>query len=156
VIYIDTSALIRALLDGTSDHAAAAAVLADPPRALISSELLWLEADRTAIRLANDDPAFGALPSDVAGALATIDQIALDHSIITAARAIPQVIKSLDAIHVASAESLSDALECVLTYDKTLTVVLAARGMPVATASDILPFGRRSKLWGHSNLDNRS
>ncbi len=37
-----------------------------------------------------------------------------------AARANPEAIKSLDVIHIASAESLGANLDFIVTYDKTI------------------------------------
>jgi len=135
VIYIDTSAFMRACLPDASDHAEALALLTRRPGALVSSELLWLEADRAAIRLATEDPSLATLPRQVTAALSHIDRVSLDRAVIAAARQIPQIVKSLDAIHVASAETLGDELSCVVTYDKTLTLVLQQRGHVVYTAA---------------------
>lgn len=138
MIYIDTSALLRGILMGAPDHGEVADVLQDPTRVLISSQLLWLEADRTAIRLASESTALAGLPAEVTSALLRVEQVRLDRAIIDAARKIPQVVKSLDAIHIATAESLGKLVEFVMTYDKTMTAVLAARGVSVGTASQLL------------------
>jgi predicted nucleic acid-binding protein len=90
---------------------------------------LWLEAYRTAIRLANENPISTALPQLIASALTHIDMIPLTHDVLDAARRIPQTIKSLDAIHVATAESLGNKLHYVATADKTMLAVLAQRGV---------------------------
>jgi len=55
--------------------------------------------------------------------------IDLDRQVINAARAIPEVIKSLDAIHVASAELLADAIAFVVTCDRQMAAVLNQRGL---------------------------
>jgi len=135
MIYIDTSAFLRGMLAGAADHAAAAKLLTDSYQ-LVSSELLWLEAHRVAIRLAAEDPSFVGLSSEMANALKTINRVLIDSAIINAARSIPQVIKSLDAIHVATVESLGDAIDRVVTYDKTMTSVLSERGWTVSMASN--------------------
>ncbi|MCL2781824.1 MAG: PIN domain-containing protein [Actinomycetia bacterium] len=139
VIYLDTSALLRACLTGAPDHVAALALLATPPVDLVSSELLWLEADRAAIRLAGEDTALAELPQVVTRALARVAMMPLDHYIVDAARRIPQTVKSLDAIHIASAESLRESLDCVVTYDKRMAAVLAARGVSARTAAQVRP-----------------
>jgi hypothetical protein len=58
--------------------------------------------------------------------------------VIAAARAIPEVVKSLDAIHIATAERLVGELECALTYDKAMSKTLAARGVRAMTAAEWL------------------
>jgi predicted nucleic acid-binding protein len=136
VIYLDTSALLRGLLPNAIEQTEALAVLNNPSISLISSELLWLEADRTALRIAKERPAHASIIDDVKAALARVAQLVIDREVITAARAIPEVVKSLDAIHIASAEILSADLECVLTYDKTMSKLLTVRGVPVYTAAE--------------------
>ena len=136
-IYIDTSAFLRAFLQNSLDYAAAKDLLTPASRTLVSSELLWLEADRNAIRLAKENPALADLPQQVTKVLAHVTMIPLTRSTINAARRIPQVIKSLDALHIAAAESLGDLLDCVVTYDGTMTAVLNQRGVKVVTASEL-------------------
>jgi len=135
VIHIDSSAFLRGCLADAADHEACRRLLTTPPSAVASSELLWLEADRAAIRIVSEDPAAHDLPNQVLKALSYIQMIPVSRHLINTARRIPQVIKSLDAIHVASAESLADALDCVITYDKTMTAVLQQRGIPAMTAT---------------------
>jgi len=139
VIYIDTSLFMRALLVGSADHLLASALIRTPQTWLASSELLWLEADRAAVRLADENPAmFAGLAAEAAAALRNIDMIPLDRAVIDAARAIPQVVKSLDAIHIASAETLGHELGCLATYDKTMTQVATRRGLLAVTATGAL------------------
>ncbi|MCL1837814.1 MAG: PIN domain-containing protein [Propionibacteriaceae bacterium] len=134
MIYIDTSALLRGILVAAPDHAAAASLLADPTQMLISSELLWLEADRAAIRLATENPAFSKLGYEVTAALRSIEQVRLDTPIINAARSIKQIVKSLDAIHIATVQALGSVVEMVVTYDKTMASVMESCGLRVGTA----------------------
>ncbi len=137
-VYIDTSAFLRAFFQGSDDHDASAALVADEAHVLISSELLWLEADRAAIRLMHDNPRLTDLATAVSTGLDTIDMVPLDHSVVTAARAIPEIVKSLDALHVATAEFLADAIDCVVTYDKTMATMLRTHGIVACTAGEAL------------------
>ena len=90
------------------------------PRRLISSELLALEAERAAVRLAAEHPGQAGLVADtIHNGLRRVSLVALDGTILSAARAIPQVARSLDALHLATAEWLGDLIECVVTYDAT-------------------------------------
>jgi len=136
IVYLDTSAFMRACIANAPDHEAALAVL-NRGFELASSELLWLEADRTAIRLAAEDPGLAELPARVAEALSVIEMLVIDRQVVASARTIPQVVKSLDAIHIASAESFGESLDCVVTYDKVLTAVLRQRGVRVVTAAEL-------------------
>jgi predicted nucleic acid-binding protein len=135
MIYLDTSAFIRGVMDDAPDHAAMAQLLKASARRLVSSELLWLEADRTVVRLTAEGQLPSGMPTAVAQALKSFVRLRLDTAIIDEARRIPQAVKSLDAIHIASAETLGDDLEAVITYDKTLAHLLTQRGVRALTAS---------------------
>ena len=129
VIYVDTSVFLRACLSDATDHAAAHKSVTASEKPLVSSELLWLEADRAAIRLARENPECVGLPQQVTNALTNIGMIPLTRAIIDDARRIPQTVKALDAIHIASAETLDDALAFVATRDKAMVHVLNERGV---------------------------
>ena len=138
-IYIDTSTFLRGFLQDSFDHAAIKELLTSAADgALTSSELLWLEADRAVVRLSHERHDFAPLAQDVKDALGHVTMIPLRRSTIHAARRIPQVIKSLDALHIAAAESLGDLLDCVVTYDGTMMAVLGQRGVKAVTASELL------------------
>jgi len=128
-IYLDTSVFLRACLVDAPGHDAALELLTKTSKPLVSSELLWLEADRTAIRLAHENPLLTELPAQVTNALRRIDMIPLTRTIISSARQLPQVITSLDALHIASAESLGKALDYVATSDTTMIAVLQEGGV---------------------------
>ena len=135
LIYIDTSAFLRAFLADAPEHNAVHALITSGAFQLISSELLWLEADRAAIRLASEYPVVQGLADEVKTALCGVNMIDLDRRVLNAARAVPEVVKSLDAIHIASAEMLDTELDCVVTYDKTMMSVLLAHGVTARTAA---------------------
>jgi len=137
-LYLDTSAFLRACLREAPDHAAALALLDSEPRRLISSELLAVEADRAAIRLASEDPSQTEVAASIHEALRRVSLVRLDPAILLAARTIPQGVTSLDAIHLATAEWLGDIVDCVVTYDKTMTAVARERGLTVHTAADLI------------------
>jgi hypothetical protein len=61
--------------------------------------------------------------------------VSIDGAVVAAARAIPETIKSLGAIHVATAELLADAIDHVITDDRTMASVLEARGIAVRTTA---------------------
>ncbi|MDR0592236.1 MAG: PIN domain-containing protein [Bifidobacteriaceae bacterium] len=129
--YIDTSSFLRALLTDAPGHVAAKAVLADQTIRLVSSKLLAVEADRVAVRVAAEDPAKAGLGRDVGLGLARIQLAAIDNAVIAAARAIPEPIKSLDAIHVATAAIMAEAIDYAITDDKTMAKALRVRGIAV-------------------------
>jgi len=132
VVYIDTSVFLRACLSDATGHTAARELVTASEKPLVSSELLWLEADRAAIRLARENPEWVGLPQQVTNALTNVGMIPLTRAIIDDARRIPQTVKALDAIHIASAEALGDALAFVATSDKSMIHVLNERGIETA------------------------
>ena len=134
--YIDTSAFLRAFIPDNAGHAAARALLHDQidDISLVSSELLWLEADRAARRIAAVNPAHQDLPNWSSRTMGLLQMVDLDRQVINAARAIPEVVKSLDAIHIATAEQLVGAIEFVITTDRTMTTVLNQRGIVQAVS----------------------
>lgn len=133
--YIDTSAFIRRLIGDAPGHAAIAALLAAPDRRLVSSEILWLEAARTGLRLARENPSLENLPSAIDRALAAVELVALDRTILAVARNLPEIVKSLDAIHIATVLTLGDSLDDVLTCDARMGGILGARGFTVVDVS---------------------
>ncbi|MCL2788964.1 MAG: PIN domain-containing protein [Micrococcales bacterium] len=129
--YLDTSAFLRALLEDAPDHASVVALLNDPNRRFISSELLSLEAAGAAKRLASEDPSLADFGSEAEAALRSVELVRVNRTVFAAARAIPEVVKTLDAIHIATVELLDDRIDGVLTVDATMTRVLAGRGVRV-------------------------
>jgi predicted nucleic acid-binding protein len=121
------------MVPDATGHEAALAILCAADLRLVSSELLWLEASRTAIRLAHEVPGRPDISEVVNEALDHIAVIPLNSTTIATARAIPEVIKSLDAIHVAAAESIREGLDSVVTCDQTMVRVLTGRGIKAVT-----------------------
>ena len=119
-------------MSDATGHTAARELVTASEKPLVSSELLWLEADRAAIRLARENPEWVGLPQQVTNALTNVGMIPLTRAIIDDARRIPQTVKALDAIHIASAEALGDALAFVATSDKSMIHVLNERGIETA------------------------
>jgi hypothetical protein len=74
-------------------------------------------------------------PADLGAALARSAQVVIDCAVIRRARAIPEVVKPLGAIHIASAETLGDDLERVVTCDRATASAPGAGGVPCAGAS---------------------
>jgi uncharacterized protein len=71
----------------------------------------------------------------------------LDDEVLNAAAALdPSVLRSLDAIHIASAQALGDDLEGVVTYDRRMTDALDMLGIRVhAPGTDRPRRGRRTR-----------
>jgi predicted nucleic acid-binding protein len=65
--------------------------------------------------------------------LARVDEILLDRSLLDEAATLAPstMLRSLDAIHLASARLLGSDLRAVVTYDERMVAVASGLGMPV-------------------------
>jgi len=126
VIYLDSSALVK-LARHEPETDALRAWLAANPQPLTASALARTEAAR-ALRRA--EPA--ALPV-LRAVLALLHQAPITDAILDAAAALPgPALRSLGAIHLATAEDLAPVLTWFVAYDKRLADAARSRGLPVA------------------------
>jgi len=126
MIYIGTSAVLR-LVHPEAESGVLRTWLASHPDDLVSSALVRTEARRALLR--NDPAALPQLPA----ILSVIAQIPVSEAILDAAAMFPDpLLRSLDAIHLASAQSIA-AVTAVLAYDKHL--IDAARNVGLTVAS---------------------
>jgi len=127
VFYADSSALVK-LIRREDESDALRTFLSDAD--LVSSELVLTEMPRAIRRAASNDP---ALPLDLLIELAghVIDTLALrslDHVLLSGAGAITEpALRTLDAIHVASAVDLSP-IDAFVTYDNRQAAVARLAG----------------------------
>lgn len=128
MLYLDTSAVVKLLLL-ERESMALRAYLGD--RGWASSALLRTELPRALDRV---DPSVVPQALDLLahGNLLVIDTPVLD----TATRLSPPSLRSLDAIHLASALELRDELTAFVAYDDRLLAAASALGMPVASPAD--------------------
>jgi len=127
LLYLDTSAAVKLLLL-EEESLAIRAYVSDQDWA--SSALLRTELVRAVVRV---DPSVmpRALDLLLQPRLLAIEARILD----TAARLSPPSLRSLDAIHLASALELRDELTAFVAYDDRLLAAASALGMPVASPS---------------------
>jgi hypothetical protein len=126
MIYIDTSAVLK-LVHPEAESGALRTWLARHSDDLVSSALVRTEARRALLR--NDPGALPLLPA----ILAVIAQIPVSEAILDAAAMFPEpLLRSLDAIHLASAQSIT-AVTAVLAYDKHLIDAARNAGLTVAS-----------------------
>ena len=125
VAYLDASAVVKLLVQEPETTALRRELRGWPRRA--SSALLRVELLRTVRR--------ARLPRLMAGArrqLASIDLIRLDDDLLERAATIePTTVRSLDAIHLATALGLGADLAAVVTYDARMTTAAQALGLPL-------------------------
>jgi predicted nucleic acid-binding protein len=126
LIYIDTSALLKLIFDETGTSALER-YLPDGAH-LISSKSLLMEARRGTLRRSA-----GRLHRlDVL--LSEIGTVAISDAVIESASRLPDpVLRSLDAIHLATALLIREDISVLVSYDDRLTAAAAAHGLKTAT-----------------------
>jgi predicted nucleic acid-binding protein len=131
VIYLDTSAVFKLLVE-EEETAALVEWLNRQAAELVSSALIEIELPR-AIRRRNEPEAFAAM----AEVLSTIARLDIDASVrATAAAYTDSYLRTLDAIHLASAEQLVSSdmtIMAFVTYDKRLLAAAAGIGLPAVS-----------------------
>ncbi len=128
MLYLDTSAVVKLLLR-EKESLALRAFIGDQDWA--SSALLRTELPRALVRV---EPSVLPRAVDV---LARVSLLAIDTRVLdTAARLSPSSLRSLDAIHLASALQLGDELTAFVAYDDRLLAAASALGLPVASPGD--------------------
>ena len=125
--YLDTSAFLK-LVVAEAESRALRRWVAKNDADVYASELLRVEALRTARRHSEQ-----ALV-EARSRLAAVTLIAVTSDICErAAELDPGILRSLDAVHLATALAAGDRLEGVITYDRRLVDACAAHGVRVVS-----------------------
>ncbi len=128
MIYLHTSALVKLVFDEAESAALAEwlTIRADVPT--LSSDLSSIELLRTCRRI-DEDAVEGA-----SALLGGIDLLPIDRAIVEkAATIVPTELRSLDAIHLASALSVKASLTALVAYDVRLCSAAAQAGIEVVS-----------------------
>lgn len=127
-VYIDSSALLKLVLSERESPALGEALSQWPDR--VSSVLLPIECRRIVLRAGNPPAVMDRLEEE----LSSVTLILLEAPVQKLAGAIglPR-LRSLDAIHLASALSIGDYPEAFVTYDDRLADAARALGLNVLT-----------------------
>ena len=126
-LYLDSSAFVKLVVE-EAESTAVRTFLADKSSRRVSSTLLRTESLRAVRHLGPD-----ALAT-VREGLRRIDLIGIDDRILDAAGTLePRVLRTLDAIHLATVLAVGDDLEAIVTYDERM--VEAARLLGLSTVS---------------------
>jgi len=126
--YADTSAVIKLMVEETHSKAFAAFYDDHAEAEWVSSALLRIEVTRAVTR------AMPALLPDARDLLTAFSYIAIDDDIVDAAMSEPdRGLRSLDAIHLATARILVPELDALVTYDDRLIKAATDAGLPVAS-----------------------
>ena len=125
-LYLDSSAFVKVVVE-EDESAALRAFLAASGARRVSSALLRAEALRAVRHLGPDAVA------TVREGLRRVDLIGIDDRILDSAGILePQVLRTLDAIHLATALAVGDDLDAIVTYDERMAA--AARLVGLTTA----------------------
>ena len=128
MIYLDSAALVKLVRQEQSTLELVDWLNARPGVPLVCSALAEVEVPRAIRRVAPD-----ALPA-VPGTLARIYRLEIDATVRSAAAALAEPnLRTLDAIHVATAAGMGAELEAFVTYDQRLLETARRLGLPVAS-----------------------
>ncbi|CCH34293.1 type II toxin-antitoxin system VapC family toxin [Actinosynnema sp. NPDC047251] len=127
MIYFDTSALVKLVRTEAETPDLRAWIEDRSGRRAVSSSLARVELIR-AVRVEGDEAIRVATR-----VLVEIDQLPMTMDLLDAAGALPLLLKSLDAIHLASALRLRGDLDAFVAYDKKLLVAADEMGLPTAS-----------------------
>jgi predicted nucleic acid-binding protein len=120
--YLDSSALVK-LIRPEPETDALRRFLGDPWRPMMLSELGVTEVRRASRRVALD-------PTE---ALASCEIVRLTADVLEHAAGLdPPSLRTLDAIHLATALSLGSELDAFVAYDERLLAAAAQHGLPTA------------------------
>jgi len=126
--YADTSAVIKLLVEETHSKAFAEFYDAHADAEWASSASLRIELTRAVTR------AMPALLPDARDLLLAFSFIAIDDDIVVGAMNEPdRALRSLDAIHLATARVLGGDLDAVVSYDDRLLKAAQDAGLPTAS-----------------------
>lgn len=127
MIYADSSALMKLLIMEAETAALGAWLQARPDTPILSSQLTVVEVIRSC-RRANA----AALPA-ARMLLSTVNLVPISREVVdVAAELSGTLLRSLDAIHLATAVTIGAGLSRFLSYDRCLTESAAAAGIATA------------------------
>jgi predicted nucleic acid-binding protein len=129
--YADTSAVIKLLVQETHSKAFAAFYDNHVDAEWVSSALLRIELTRAVSR------AMPTLLPDARDLLLAFSYVAIDDDIVEAAMNEPdRMLRSLDAIHLATARLLGPDIDALASYDDRLTAAARDAGLETIAPSD--------------------
>jgi len=128
VIYLDSAAVVKLVHPEVETTALTAWLAKRTESPLVTSALAEVEVSRAIRRWAPN--AVGR----VAPVLAAVHRYEITLAVRSAAAALPDpLMRSLDAIHLATALQLGSELDAFLSYDKRLLAAAETAGLPVAS-----------------------
>ncbi|HEX5594852.1 MAG TPA: type II toxin-antitoxin system VapC family toxin [Micromonosporaceae bacterium] len=138
MIYLDTSAILKLLRREAETDALIDHLDAHAQQELFTSALATVEVARALAALGCTEIATRAVPTSDRVELGdgVIPVVAMTTPVLDLARTLPPaVLRSLDAIHLATAKLAGASLDHVITYDKRMVVAAEAAGLRTASPS---------------------
>ncbi len=124
VTYLDSSAIVKLVID--EPESAALQQFLDQRKPLVSSALARAEVSRAVLA---SNPAALEVAQEVLG---RIDLLRVNNRVLDiAGTLLPSSLRTLDAIHLASALSLEDSLADFVCYDRRLSQAAALQGWAI-------------------------
>lgn len=128
MIYLDSSALVKLAVVEAGTAALTRFLAEHEDQARATSEIARVEVTRAVMRV---------LPTALLQAhhvVARTHKVALTAQVLTTAASLqPQSLRSLDAVHLASALALGGRLTAFICYDERLNTAAQALNLPVTT-----------------------
>lgn len=123
MIYLDSSALVTFVV--RREHAEALdQFLVSRPARTYTSTIGVVETVRTCDRL-------GSYPNLMSQLLKEHVELMVTDEVRNAAANVPGAVRSLDAVHIATAELLGPELTALVTYDRRMAEAARSSGLPV-------------------------
>ena len=129
--YADTSAVLKLLVEEQHSTAFAALYDGSPDAQWVSSALLRVEMTRAVLRIR---PTLLPKAKELLRAFA---YVTIDDDVIDAAMNEPdRGLRSLDAIHLATARAMAPEIDAIVTYDDRLSLAASNAGLGVLSPRD--------------------
>ncbi|TQS44239.1 type II toxin-antitoxin system VapC family toxin [Cryptosporangium phraense] len=123
MIYLDSSALVTLIAERTYAAELRHFLGLRPHRPQGTSTVGFVETVRALDRI-------GDFPSAMRTLTTEYTEVEVTARVRDRAARLPARVRTLDAIHIASAQVLGPALDCLVTYDKRLLEVARSVGLP--------------------------
>jgi predicted nucleic acid-binding protein len=125
VIYLDASALVTLVTSRPYARELREFLAQSPEMPMGTSTIGFVETVRTLDRVGN-------YPTAMQDLLADFTEILVTDEIRDEAANLPGTVRTLDAIHIASARAIGHALAFLISYDKRMLDVAHSAGIPIA------------------------
>jgi uncharacterized protein len=123
VIYLDASALVTLISQRAYAEQLRDFLAGRPAMPMATSTIGFIETVRTMDQV-------GDYPDLMRDLVGQITEILVTEEVRDAAAALPGRVRTLDAVHIASAQVLGDVLDVLVTYDKRVLEVARSVGIP--------------------------